>query len=314
MTGIIGSGFGLYGYLPALVQHSNEKIALLSKAYETFKNRPELQFCEQQIVWIDNEDDFFDAVGTVIFCVPPDVQTACLTKYSNRSNIKRIVLEKPVAVSPEISDEFLHLLLRQHKSIRVGYTFQFLDWGKQLINIFQSTPDTIKNISIRWSFKAHHYKNNLSNWKRYNSAGGAVIRFYGIHIIALLAQLGYTNVLQSESRGFTNDDLFLWKALFSNDHLPPFNILVDSNADTENFNLSIDYKKELNKEPLIVSMPNPFGGNNFDGVDERTGLLTQLIGSFDNTIQSSSYFNFYFKVNELWSLVESIDQRQPGKT
>jgi len=45
--------------------------------------------------------------------------------------------------------------------------------------------------------KADHFKNNKDNWKRDHKQGGGPLRFYGIHLIAVLAELGYTSSRQS---------------------------------------------------------------------------------------------------------------------
>ena len=70
-------------------------------------------------------------------------------------------------------------------------------------------------LNLNWEFMAHHYINNLDTWKNKHSHGGGALRFYGIHVIALLAYVGYNNIIKSKLSLDLAGNPYQWSAIFS---------------------------------------------------------------------------------------------------
>jgi hypothetical protein len=310
MFGIVGSGFGLYGYLPAVVLGTDKQILLLSKSLDAFKKRPELQFCKDRINWIENEEDFYSSVETLVLCLPPAIQFEVLMKWGHLRNIKNIILEKPISTSPTKSKVLIEFLENHNKKIIVGYSFQYNEWASRLNEIIRDSNNKVKHIEIEWLFKAYHYRNDLQNWKRDHNAGGGAIRFFGIHIIALLSFIGYSAVIESKTNSFSDSDFFSWKALFKKYNFPTISVNIDTKSTEEKFSLNshlVDHSI-TNIEQGI----HPFDSSSFmldanEKLDFRVVGLKNLVNELLSMKEASEYYEKFKKVNKLWGDVEKLN-------
>ena len=191
---ILGSGFGLYGYLPAAVESFDCTVVLPERSRIIF-GRPE-QY-KSSILWTRDVTSALEQSKTLVIAVPPSSQPDLVIKSMMYSNIRSIILEKPVAVCPQISRQVIELILSSGRNCRIGYTLQ-TDWCQHLLA--SAAHDSKYSINIDWSFMAHHFANRIDTWKKQHDCGG-VLRFFGIHLIALLALLGYSDVIYSSIRG-----------------------------------------------------------------------------------------------------------------
>src|SRR6266508_2581914 len=203
---IIGSGFGLYGYLPALVQEGVQHILLPERYQNRFFERLELSPFESNIQWEESEETTLDRADGVVLAVRPFDQSMWIPRCLERSNLRRMILEKPLAHSPEVATTMFEELIASDKVFRMGHVFRYTVWGRQLLDLLLPKQQDFDLLSIHWSFLAHHYLNNLDNWKRFNDAGGGALRFYGIQMIALLAEAGYRNVVSSRAFGPSSNE------------------------------------------------------------------------------------------------------------
>ena len=297
MTGILGSGFGLYGYLPAVVRAGKEKVVLLSKAREVFLRRPELQFCEQHIEWVQDVRDLMQKSSSVIFAVTPSAQSSYIKEYIPTRKFDQVILEKPIGVSPTEAAIVLSLLAGNKISTRIGYTFLYTQWAQETIrylrNITAGAPFT-----LTWNFLAHHYKNDSTSWKRYNREGGGVLRFYGTQVLAFLSVAGYDEVIKSECEGLTDNDLYLWRASFSGPNLPRFDISINCYSNDERFTI-FGSDKNFHGFDLV----DPFENEGMGLPDRRLGTLGSVLASFEIENDQDA-FKSYNKTNDLWKNVE----------
>ena len=56
MLGILGSGFGLYGYLPAAIESGHKNILLSMRYKDNFFSRRSLQDCAKYIHWLESDE------------------------------------------------------------------------------------------------------------------------------------------------------------------------------------------------------------------------------------------------------------------
>jgi hypothetical protein len=300
MIGILGSGFGLYGYLPAIAQSCTDMILLPCRYKEKFDSRVELNPFIDRIIWVDSEEILLKQVDTIIFALIPTKQMYWLEKIIYYPNIYRVILEKPIATSPELSEIMLVNLINSKKIFRISYSLIYTDWATKLLTLLSSKPN-IDTININWSFFAHHYKNNLDNWKRHSIHGGGIIRFYGIHIIALLVFIGFPIVDTSIIYETEKKDSFRWVASFTNDKQQLCQICIDTMAH-DKFDIEV---LTLNTIEQKMVLGNPFNDTPSGTLDSRVYVLRRLLDSMYDTNDINS---LYKNVNHLWKKVEEKTQ------
>ena len=128
MYTIIGRGFGLYGYMPALLMHLNQKFVLQTRYKSTILSRPELAHFAESIEWAPDLENALGRVDSVIIATTPETQIEMIKRSLRHPNIQRFVLEKPLASSPQIASEVLSRLEFAEKELIVGYSLAHLNW------------------------------------------------------------------------------------------------------------------------------------------------------------------------------------------
>merc|ERR1711991_704540 len=142
-------------------------------------------------MWVDNQKVSIEKSNNVIIAVPPIKQSIMIKKCLEFKTIKNIFLEKPLAQSPIESSMVLNILNTSKVNYAINYSFIYLELlHKKLLSVNLKCE-----LNLNWEFMAHHYIKNLDTWKNKHSHGGGALRFYGIHVIALLAYVGYNNII-----------------------------------------------------------------------------------------------------------------------
>lgn len=290
--GILGSGFGLYGYLPALA-YCKQSIIMPRRYYERFVERLELTSFMDGMKWADNEQTLIQTVSGIVLALPPKLQSEYLLQTLSLKKVKYLLLEKPLANSPKAAAISLEQLRCANKIFRIGYIFRYTDWGKHLLTTLKAQHGT-DPLEIKWYFMAHHFSQNKPSWKRRHSDGGGVIRFYGIQIIALLAEIGYRNIRMSQTFGLSIDACERWRAIFSGNGLPDCEVVIDSKSKSTQFQV---------QQTLLT---NPFDSNaNISEkpyLDQRVSILNEHCLSLWET--DSQPYEWYEAAINLWQAVE----------
>ncbi|MCK1387498.1 Gfo/Idh/MocA family oxidoreductase [Bradyrhizobium sp. 21] len=305
---ILGSGFGMYGYLPALIE-CGIKVALPERYRAVVGGRSELAKYLPEVTWCaDRDEALARATGAVVALRPAD-QADWMARLVETPGIRDLILEKPVAPTPQLAAQLVEAFERTGKRYRVGYTFRFLPWAEPLRAILAEGVD---GLSLDWSFMAHHYRADLDNWKRFDASGGGALRFYGIHLIALLAELGYDDVSSSAVAGPSDAETASWEAVFTAKALPPFALRVDSRATQTCFRLTADGRGG----PVIVDQLDPFASVNQVSVnardargtrDSRVDVLARLCRSLDE--DDADHASRQRAIVALWTRIEAVSRR-----
>jgi|SRR6185503_2137287 len=300
-VGILGSGFGLYGYMPALA--IDNTIVLVDKYKYKFDTRPELQQFNDKIRWL-SEDAFFEQIDGLIVCLSPARQCLSLTRALTYPNIRFFILEKPLAIDPERSDKLLDAIIKTGKNFRIGYNFRYTNWGAGLLEAFKSLIPL--RIKIDWHFLAHHYSGNLENWKRYNDSGGGAIRFYGIHLIALLAEAESCRIISSLSSCFNKEEIYKWTAKFEINSVHLVEVEVNTMAQVSRFAITV--KGESDNLVSTIELNDPFDEyvSTSNGQDRRVGVIKPVLQSLTGKIRQAYWNEIYRRTNKLWANVESL--------
>lgn len=304
MLGILGGGFGLYGYLPAAAALLQEPVLLLNKYKPIIDSRQELLSFKDQIIWLESEEELIQTADSLVISRRPIDQEALASKCLLQTNLKRIMFEKPLASTPEKAQKILDQVAKSDKHCSVGFTFRFTAWAIQLKEkLLNGEFSEHESINLSWHFMADHFSRNLESWKMDHSQGGGAIRFYGIHVIALLAEWGYDQVVsssvetQNSQHGFYN-----WNACFRGAGLPTFIVNLDSKSNVSYFIVNLK-----DNEQALFEGVSPFepvlNDLTYSDQDTRCIYLTdalqelfQLTKPYPNRIESCA---------KLWQLVET---------
>jgi hypothetical protein len=307
MIGIFGSGFGMYGYLPAISSISKELILVPNRYKEKVELRLELKEFFSYIEWVENDIEILNSCSTLILAQTPEIQNVQISRILKYPNIKNILIEKPIAPSPIKAIDLLNTLIKSNKNFRIAYTFKFTKWFFELDEILNSGKQ-IEKISIKWNFRAHHYRNNLLNWKRDHDFGGGAIRFYGIHIISLLSLWNYNEIISTEvSAPINNFDLEEWNGLFINQSNQSFfAIELNTNSDINEFEITALLNSQSG-ENYHLKISDPFSNNNI--INPKQDNRINVLIDFYNSLFSNpkfDYLNWYSKTNLLWNRIEEV--------
>jgi hypothetical protein len=279
---------------------------VLPKRYHArFCARPELVPFSSFIQWEQDESVVLQRATSVIFALPPSLQQERVILSLQHAHIDRLLLEKPLAPCPESAARLFDHLLHSGKIFRIGYLFRYTHWGKQLLAALRVNDRN--DLFIRWNFLAHHFHHPISTWKRSHAAGGGVIRFYGIHLVALLAEAGYREVVLSDTTGLLADESEEWRAVFKGEGLPRCEVRINSRSSTKRF--------QIISKTIQADLPEPFSADQYENqptsLDQRIPVLIQLCQSL---WQSTTYeYHWYAATIELWRTIEEKNISQKGK-
>ncbi len=187
---ILGSGFGLYGYFPAIVEIS-KKVYLHDKYKKKFKNLKIYQKFENKVLWYKNLQNIIKDIDLLVIAKKPSLQFKFIKEiFRYKKKFKHLFLEKPIDINPKDSLKLIRYLEKNKISYSFGFIFKYCSWFKYLKN-----NNKKKEISIFWFIK----KKNLSNsWKYKTKEGGGLIRFYGVHFLKLLTELKFNKVINNK--------------------------------------------------------------------------------------------------------------------
>ncbi|WP_148713953.1 hypothetical protein [Chitinolyticbacter meiyuanensis] len=297
---VIGSGFGLYGYLPALLRLGSGPVLLPEKYRPILLARDELRPFDSRVHWQPSIEAALARADGVVLAVPPAAQVEWLPAVLHADQLRRVVLEKPLAPSPEIAVRTLADLACCERKIRVGYTFLYADWYPLLLGL---CVRPLRRVMLRWHFMADHIVKNKEIWKRHHALGGGVVRFYGIHLLAVLASLDYARVSQSRLAKSGEGQALGWQATFAGAARPEFEVEVLINVPVSEFSIAV--VDELGQTQRVYAAASPFeGAVSSDGQDKRVTVLERLLGSFDS--DDAGYVSLYRQTHALWANAEQL--------
>lgn len=304
-VGIFGSGFGLYCYLPAITVGCRQQVLLPERYQQRMHQRADVRDLMDLVEWAPSDEVLLERAEMIVISQRPSDQVAQVRRCIRQKNIGGLILEKPLAPDPIQATQLLGEIERSGKRFCIGYLFRHTEWGKAL----RARAHNVHEIRIEWSFRAHHYAVDARNWKRQVSSGGGALRFYGIHLIALLAELGYNQIITSSVFARTVDEAEKWNAVIAGDGLPKCYINLNTNCDRNSFKVSAGHA--TGAEVLSFRLSDPFDSpEKSNTFDDRVAVLTQHCREFFRG-QSTPGGN-YTASTELWHRIEAKTQVDHG--
>ena len=261
---LIGGGFGLYGYLPALVENGHNVITKEKYRSEIY-SRTELGDYLDHVSFKGSEKEILCLGEIIVLATHPTRQKIILEENTFRE--KRIFLEKPLAASISEHLGLVTLLESRQTQFSIAYLFRYTSWFARI----QELANSSSSVDIYWEMQQPN-----QNWKSAVFADGGLFDFYGIHLAPLIYYAGVN--LDDLKISMTPNEL-----LFSIQSQKFGSITIKLKFGEANlFNLRI----ENCGNGLHFREETPFGPKGNHGIkDSRVNLLKKYLK--DNRILSS---------------------------
>ena len=291
---ILGSGFGLYGYLPAVLSKKSNIVYLENKYKKIINSRKDLNIYKNKIIWIQNSLNILKIIDYLIIAKRPSDQVKIIKKIINRKNtLKKIFLEKPIAKNPLEAKNLLNILKKKKINVSFGFIFQYTNWYKKIKNFIKENKKK-NEIEITWNFNAFFLKKKVKSWKNDISQGGGIINFYGIHFIKLINELGFNKIVNSVQIN-KNKTNYWFSSYKKNRQI--FKLKINISSKKNLFRIKL---KNYSKNTLI-NLPNPFGkNNNFTKKDNRVIFLRKYL---EYEMQKKTNYNELLMFNNFWEKI-----------
>jgi len=284
-VGILGGGFGLYGYMPAALQ-SNYTTLVLSKYKEFIASHSILKDYLHQLKFIDSECELINASDLLVFARTPEMQFNLIRNLSDSSKV--YFFEKPLTQDTSTHKIALNHLEKFKFRYSVNYAFMRTDWFKELTRL--SSIKQLK-ILINWEIIKPQTK-----WKAELFNGGGLFNYYGIHFASIFKQLNIpiesiivlmkSNLLDMYTDNYCQHNINI-KLKFG--HKSRFNVKV--------------LESSSNKTLYAKNLVSPFGVEiTKDKLDPRiSGIIQYFTESLNHDFykNASSFENYVLKFRVL---------------
>lgn len=278
MIGILGSGFGLYGYLPAVCAITNLPVYLLEKSRSKLLSRPELIQYKEQVIFLKDIQEMIHKCNMIIIAYPPETISNLVEDLIKAKTLKKVIIEKPMSTNPDEALRNIDKLKNAGISVFSGYIFFYTDWFKKIIN--QQGEDLI----IEWNFNTKQ-----NNWKVSRTKGGGALPMYGIHLLSIMAALEMCPLTIIE-----NSD-YHFKAIF----------IKSTNGLIVTIDLELSDKPSSFVVRNIYNEKTPFGGENIVmNEDVRVKYLIDLLQDIEQDTSKLEFINL--RTIHLWKEVEQL--------
>lgn len=182
---IVGSGFGLYGQLPAFNSITNcEIVAICGKKTERLIN-----YCKSiglKKIYTDWQEMLRrEKLDVVAIAVNPSLQYEIAKKAIEKGI--NVFAEKPLAANVRQAKELLKLAKKNKIIHAIDFIFPEIDlWQKAKRLIDDKALGELKHISVNWDFLSFDIKNRIYSWKTVVKEGGGALSFYFSHTLYYL--------------------------------------------------------------------------------------------------------------------------------
>jgi predicted dehydrogenase len=178
--GIIGSGFGVYGILPAfLAIEECEVISYCSRNPERFLKYKESRKLSQKINVYSDWREMFEKenLDAVAIAVIPEYQFDIAMKALEIG--LHVFAEKPLTVTFEQAKQLKEKAEEKKLTTAVDFIFpEIYEW-----RIAKENIDNLISVKASWDFLSYDLANSVSGWKTSKGKGGGAASFYVSHML-----------------------------------------------------------------------------------------------------------------------------------
>ena len=176
---IIGSNFGLRGYLPAINKIKNLNVKIICSRNKNKIPFKKLEDFEHETNW---KNIFKKNIDLIILAVPPKLQEQII--LYNLKYKKKIIFEKPISSNYLTSKKIVEKL--KMNKIKSDINLTYLNHP-----LFQKTKKIIDNKSlgkvinynIYWDFVSSDFNKKIKSWKTDEKNGGGIKNIFLTHVL-----------------------------------------------------------------------------------------------------------------------------------
>lgn len=178
---VVGSGFGLYGLLPAFQQIPGCVITGISGR----SSERMVDYCRETSV----PRIYQDWHGLIEESKPDAIAVAVVPKYQPEVimyALQRgisVFAEKPLAIGVEQAEQLLACARKSGLPNMVDFIFpEIPEWREVKRLLKENAIGQVTHVTVNWSFLSHHIKNRLDTWKSNPEEGGGALAYYFSHV------------------------------------------------------------------------------------------------------------------------------------
>ena len=309
---IVGSNFGLRGYLPAI-----NKIRGLNVKIICSRNKNKIPFkkignLEHETNW---KNIFKKNIDLIILAVPPKLQEQII--LYNLKYKKKIIFEKPISSNYLTSKKIVEKLKMNKIKSDINLTYlnhSLFQKTKKLID--NNSLGKVINYNIYWDFVSSDFNKKIKSWKTDEKNGGGIKNIFLTHVLAYSEfffkkiNLKDSNIKISKFKGLKykklisiklgnpgeikGDVLIFTKKKGFQSHKIDINftngrlLLFTKSKDwTKNFVLKIYYNKTKKIKTCKIMKKNSF----------QDGRSYQILIMLKNFLKKSNYKNLEYCLN-----------------
>lgn len=195
---IIGSGFGVYGLLPAFDATAGCRVVAMCGTHPRLLDRCRRIGIKDEHVYTDwrlmlkNED-----LDAIVLAVTPAAQYE-IAKAAIKKGL-HVFAEKPLAANYREALELLALAEKHTITHAVDFIFPETDEFRKVKELLdKKTYGALKHVSLNWDFLSYDIKNKVRGWKTNVRVGGGALSFYFSHSLYYLEYfMGRISVMHS---------------------------------------------------------------------------------------------------------------------
>lgn len=179
MIAVFGSGFGLYGHLPAVVELGRD-VCVPTRYRWAFDARAELATYRPAVHFVDDEGTLLSKAGLAVLVRRPADNDILARQAMLIPRPPQLVIEKPLAPTPQAALSLDSALREGGMRHATPYLLVHCDWAcdcKRKISSGQAGE-----ITLDWRMNSPI---GSESWKSNPEAGGGLLSYYFIHVIAL---------------------------------------------------------------------------------------------------------------------------------
>lgn len=191
----MGSGFGLYGYLPAICNLGFTPVILKTKKHK-LEERFELAKYFGIPIYSNSVEDLHISTDAVVVATLPSTQSCVLRQLISTKDTGHFFLEKPLGINSRDGKELLQILDSSRYSFSIAYLFLWTEWFARLKRELSHSEEV--TFHIIWEVQL-----SANSWKSKSEIGGGLLSFYCTHLFAMYIDLGFgvesTSLIVSEN-------------------------------------------------------------------------------------------------------------------
>ena len=225
---IVGSGFGMYGLLPAFSRIKECKVvSICGKNSEMMLNNCKKLGLNRYTDWREMlQKEKPDAVAIAVI---PSHQYE-ITRYALENGMA-VFAEKPLTTSFDTSLELNKLAKKKRMPNMLDFLFpEIPEWHAAKKAIENGLIGEILKVNVDWTFLSYDLRNHVKSWKTDVKQGGGALSFYFSHVLYYLEyflgnikniQCNFSSSKKSLNKGETsiNMDILFENGCVGNAHM-----------------------------------------------------------------------------------------------